>query len=164
METIIVLVLIAIVIIVLKQISQKGATSTKSTNRAKTYAYEVKNRIMTERELIFYDKLNNVVHAKYAVIPQAHLSAFLNHKVKGQNWKGAFSVINGKSVDYLLVDKNTQRPTIAIELDDYTHQSESRIQRDRKVEDIMQASGMRLVRFSDVNCTEDQIFSRLAQQ
>ncbi|MNY63208.1 hypothetical protein D3C86_2001380 [compost metagenome] len=91
------------------------------------------------------------------------MRAFLDHKIKGQNWRGAFSVINGKSVDYLLVDKTTQKPVIAVELDDYSHQSSSRIERDRKVENIMEASGMRLVRFSDVNASEDQIYSKLAQ-
>lgn len=162
METLYVVALIAFVITALVINGQKGNLSTKSARVPSIYTYEVKNRIMTERELIFYDKLNNVVHSKYAVVPQVHLSAFLDHKIKGQNWKGAFSVINGKSVDYLLVDKNTQRPTIAIELDDYSHQSNARIERDRRVEDIMSRSGMRLVRFSDVNVSEDQIFSRLS--
>lgn len=163
METLYVVALVAFVITAIVINSQKGSFPTRSKKEQPIYTYEVKKTIMTERELVFYDKLNNVVHSKYAVVPQAHLSAFLNHKVKGQNWKGAFSVINGKSVDYLLVDKVTQRPSIAIELDDYSHQSNARIERDRKVEDIMNKSGMRLVRFSDVNASEDQIFSRLAQ-
>lgn len=162
METLIVIALLIGAIIAAVQSLKKSPDIT--VKKQTVYKYEVKSRIMTDRELIFFEKLTNVAGSKYAVIPQVHLSAFLNHKVKGQNWKGAFSVINGKSVDYLLVNKNTKQPAIAVELDDYTHQSEARIERDRKVEDIMTQSGMRLVRFSDVNTTEDQIFSRLAGQ
>lgn len=161
METLIVIVLVVVIIVM----SRSFASSTHIIEKKQTtYTYEVKSKIMTERELYFYEKLTNVAGAKYAVVPQVHLSAFLNHKIKGQNWKGAFSVINGKSVDYLFVDKSTQKPAIAIELDDYSHQSDARIERDRKVENIMAASGMRLVRFSDVDATEEQIFDRLSQQ
>lgn len=161
METLIVIaVLIGAIVAAVQSLKKSTDVTIKKQN---AYKYEVKSKIMTDRELIFFEKLTNVAGSKYAVIPQVHLSAFLNHKIKGQNWKGAFSVINGKSVDYLLINKNTKQPTIAIELDDYTHQSEGRIQRDRKVEDIMNQSGMRLVRFSDVNASEEQIFSRLSQ-
>lgn len=162
METLIVIVII--IAAIAAAVRSLGGSTESAVKKQNSYKYQVKSKMMTERELIFYEKLTNVAGSKYAVVPQVHLSAFLDHKIKGQNWKGAFSVINGKSVDYLFVDKSTQRPAIAIELDDYSHQSDARIERDRKVENIMAASGMRLVRFSDVNTTEEQIFDRLSQQ
>lgn len=162
METIIIIVLVVFVIVVLNKLNKKTISATSLAKEATIYSYEIKNTIMTERELFFYEKLTNVAGAKYAVVPQVHLSAFLDHKIKGQNWKAAFSVINGKSVDYLFVDKATQKPTIAIELDDYSHQSSVRIERDRKIENIMTASGMKLVRFSDIETSEEQIFDRLS--
>ncbi len=163
METFIIIAAAVVVIAVISFLRTYAAYLPDVSKTKNTYRYEVKNKLMTQRELLFYAKLTNVAGDKYAVVPQVHLSAFLNHKIKGQNWKGAFSVINGKSVDYLFVDKSTQKPTIAIELDDYSHQSEARIERDRRVENIMTTSGMRLVRFSDVNISEDQIFTRLIE-
>lgn len=162
METLIVIVVA--VAVVVAAVRSFGGSTQNAVKKQNSYRYQVKSKMMTERELIFYEKLTSVAGSKYAVIPQVHLSAFLDHKIKGQNWKGAFSAINGKSVDYLLVEKSTHKPAIAIELDDYTHQGTERIERDRRVEDIMTMSGMRLVRFSDINASEDQIFSRLAQQ
>lgn len=157
------LIIIAVIIgAIVAAIRSLGSNTKSSVKKQISYTYQVKSKMMTERELVFYEKLTNVAGSKYAVVPQVHLSAFLDHKIKGQSWKGAFSVINGKSVDYLLVDKNTQKPTIAIELDDYSHQSDARIERDRRVEDIMKSSGMRLVRFTDVNASEDQIYTRLS--
>ena len=60
------------------------------------------------------------------MFPQVHLSALLDHKVKGQDWRIAFRHINGKSVDYVLCDKATLQPVYAIELDDYTHEPRTR--------------------------------------
>lgn len=161
METLIIATAVVVIVIVSFLRSYARYLPAPVKKKSVVYAYEIKNKMMTERELFFYEKLTNVAGSKYAVVPQVHLSAFLNHKIKGQNWKGAFSVINGKSVDYLFVDKATQKPAIAIELDDYSHQSDARIERDRKVENIMTASGMKLVRFSDVNISEENIYSRL---
>ncbi len=159
-----VLIIVAVIVgVIIAAVRSLGGSTQGGVKKQSSYKYQVKSKIMTEREIIFYEKLNHVAGAKYAIVPQVHLSAFLDHKIKGQSWRGAFSVINGKSVDYLLVNKDTLKPTIAIELDDYTHQSDARIKRDRKVEDIMKNSGMKLVRFSDVHASEDQIFDRLSQ-
>lgn len=71
------------------------------------YSYLSKKQIMTNAEKVFYDKLLTTLGDRHYIVPQAHLSMFINHKVKGQNWKGAFSMINGKSVDFLVVEKTT---------------------------------------------------------
>ena len=60
---------------------------------------------MTQHELIFYKTLLEAVSG-CVIIPQAHLSMFLDHKVYGQNWSRAFSRINGKSVDFLICTNN----------------------------------------------------------
>lgn len=113
------------------------------------YQYQKKEAVMTNAEARFFEKLTEVIGKRFIVIPQAHLSTFINHKVKGQNWKGAFSVINGKSVDFLLVEKNTLKPVVAIELDDWSHKKEDRILRDEKVKKILDESGVLLIRFDN---------------
>lgn len=113
------------------------------------YSYTVKNQIMTNAEKVFYDKLLAAADDMYYVVPQAHLSMFIDHKVKGQSWKAAFSTINGKSVDFLLVEKATQKPVLAIELDDFTHSRPERVRRDAIVKEILERAGIPLQRYAD---------------
>ena len=90
-------------------------------------------------------------------MPQAHLSSFIDHRIKGQNWDAAFSTINGKSVDFLLIEKNTLKPILAIELDDWSHKREDRIARDEKVKNILQQADIRLARFDNPDISEQTI-------
>ena len=53
METLYVVALVAFVIAALVISGQKGNLSAKATKTPPVYTYEVKNRIMTDRELIF---------------------------------------------------------------------------------------------------------------
>lgn len=93
--------------------------------------------------------LTEVATGRYAVFPQVHLSALLDHTVKGQDWRAAFRHINGKSVDYVLCDINTLQPVYAVELDDPTHQRDDRIERDSEVERIFSDAQLPLVRFTN---------------
>lgn len=117
---------------------------------------------MSKVEGEFFIKLERVVQERYYVFPQVHLSAILDHRIKGQEWKYAFRHINGKSVDYVLCNKNTLEPTYAIELDDYTHDKADRRERDIEVERIFEAANLPLVRFRNKDISEDEIIQALA--
>ena len=110
------------------------------------YHYFAKNYIMTQRESEFFKQLNEMLGSKWYIVPQVHLSALLNHKVKGQNWNAAFKHINGKSVDYVLLSKETMKPVCAIELDDSSHYRDNRIERDMEVERIFATAKIPLAR------------------
>jgi hypothetical protein len=101
---------------------------------------------LTEFERNCFNALVKVVGDKYWVFPQVHFSAFLNQKVIGQSWRGAFSHVNGKSVDFLLCTKETLLPTLAIELDDTTHESYDRRARDIEEERMFNVAGVPLLR------------------
>lgn len=120
------------------------------------YQYTAKQYIMTRAETDLFRKLYNSVNEKYFIFPQIHLSTILNHKINGQNWRGAFSHINGKSVDYVLCDKNTLGLICAVELDDYTHNNVDRVERDHEVEKILKNAGIPLVRLYDFNNRSDE--------
>jgi len=110
------------------------------------YVYAKKACAMTQHELIFYKTLLEAISG-CVIIPQAHLSMFLDHKVYGQqNWSRAFSRINGKSVDFLICTNN-MKPLIAIELDDNTHDRPDRQKRDIFVNSIISNANMPLLRF-----------------
>jgi len=147
METLVYLVLFIIIIIAAIK-SSVGKLNDNSV-KGSQYNYRAKEYFMTKSESEFFRMLDQAVGDKYYIFPQAHLSAILNHKVPGQNWKYAFRHINGKSVDYVLCNKQTLKTVYAIELDDYTHNYTDRQERDGEVERMLSTAGIQLIRVGD---------------
>ena len=112
----------------------------------KDYKYCRKLYLVTRSELQFFKTLLSVVNQFYYVILQVHLSILLNHKTWGQNWKGALSRIDRKSVDYVICGRENLVPISAIELNDKSHARGDRVKRDRWVEQILKDAGLSLVR------------------
>ena len=135
-----------VIIIIFALVAIRVKTNNNIAKKPKReYVYTKKACVMTQHELIFYKTLLEAVSG-CVIIPQAHLSMFLDHKVYGQNWSRAFSRINGKSVDFLICTNN-MKPLIAIELDDNTHDRPDRQKRDIFVNSIISDANMPLLRF-----------------
>lgn len=100
---------------------------------------------MTAHEREFYGKLFRAVGQQYLIFPQLNLDKLLNHRIKKQYHDAAFKSIRAFSVDYVLCDTNF-RILCAIELDDSTHNQESRRRRDGAVNQVLAAAGLPLVR------------------
>lgn len=120
--------------------------TTLKRHSASKFSYTKKKYFMTRAENEFYNALVTGVGNDFYIFAQVHLPTLLDHKVKGQNWQGAFSHINRKSVDFVLCDKSYISPILAIELDDKSHLSEDRRERDGEVERILSEAGMPLIR------------------
>lgn len=75
---------------------------------------------MSPSERLFFEKLKSVVGDRYDIYPQVNLDKIFNVRYQG-NWcikKIAKSMIDRKSIDFLITIKETQSPFIGIELDD----------------------------------------------
>lgn len=135
------------------------------STREKKYIYKAKMYMMTRAEIDLYKKLIHICGSKYIVVPQAHLSAIFDHKIKGQNYKAAFFHINGKSVDYVLLDSRDYKIKYAIELDDYTHNQKDRIKRDAEVNRIFKEANLPLIRLKNtLNKDCNQIIIDITKQ
>jgi len=156
-----ILVVVVVAGLLILKIKLSSTSEKRKVFKNNTYSYIAKLLPMSETEAVFFKKLNSVVQERYYVFPQVHLSAFLDHKIKGQDWTFAFRHINGKSVDYILCDKMTLRPTYAIELDDYTHERRDRAERDVEVERIFKEAKLSLVRFTNKDVSEAEIIQAL---
>lgn len=111
------------------------------------YDYVAKPSIMTVSEQAFYKTLSTAIGQEYLIFAQVRLSALVNHKVQnGQFWKAALAHINQKSVDYVLVDRETLATKLVIELDDKSHEREDRMSRDTEVERILKDASVPLLR------------------
>ncbi len=113
------------------------------------YGYVKKQYFMSKPENELFQLLSKEFANEYVVFAQVHLPTIVNHKIKGQNWKGAFSAINRKSVDFVLCDKVYLAPKLAIELDDKSHDEEDRKERDVFVELVLEGAGMPLLRIKN---------------
>jgi hypothetical protein len=161
MENYFILGLVVVAAILISRLSAHSR-STKKVFKNNIYSYTAKSSLMSKTESDFFVKLERAVSERYYVFPQVHLSAILDHHVKGQEWKYAFRHINGKSVDYVLCSRATLKPTYAIELDDYTHDKPDRRERDSEVERIFEAANLPLVRFRNKDVSESDIIRALA--
>lgn len=112
------------------------------------YKYYAKSYVMTSRENECFKTLNEIFSSKWFVVPQVHLSALLDYRVKGQNWNAAFRHINGKSVDFVLIGKESYKVICAIELDDSTHSKRDRMERDAEIERMFKGARIPLARIT----------------
>lgn len=133
----------------------------KEVKKKSIYKYKRKDFLISRPEHEFFDILVELIGDKYHVFTQVHLPTILDNKIVGQNWKGAFSHINGKSVDFVICDKSYIKPLLAIELDDRSHERSDRIERDSEVERMLQEAGMPLLRFGNNGSFNKEEIKRL---
>jgi very-short-patch-repair endonuclease len=79
-----------------------------------------------------------------------------------RNW-ALLNKIDRKSVDFVLFDKSTLNPAIAIELDGSSHNSFSRQERDSFVDQVFSTAGVPLihVRRNDVGYNANDISTQI---
>jgi len=123
--------------------------TTSSKKTASKYSYTKKKYLISRAEHEFYTALVSAVGNDFYIFAQVHLPTLIDHKIKGQSWQGALSHISRKSVDFVLCDKSYISPVLAIELDDKSHLSEERQERDGEVERILSEAGMPLLRIEN---------------
>ena len=153
---ILVAIVVALVIVVsILKIKFEGGEDEK-----KLYQYKKKNFFLTRAEHECFDALTKAVGNEFIIFAQVHLPTLIDNKVVGQNWRGAFRHINGKSVDFVLCDKAYISPKLAIELDDKTHERPDRQERDREVERILKEAGVPLLRIENRGGFDSNEFSQ----
>lgn len=129
------------------------------------YSYSAKPHMMTQTEEKFFITLNEIFSQHFYIFPQVHLSKLLNHKIKNQSQYGAFLHINSKSVDFVLCRKTNLESVCAIELDDYTHNWNSRRERDDEVKRIFKQANFPLIRISNPqNLTHQEIIDLIRKK
>lgn len=128
--------------------------------QARKFLYSRKESLMTAAETKFFHRLQSVAGDRYYIFPQIHLSALLKNETKGKYWKAAFQRINHKSVDYVLAHKETLQVVYAVELDDWSHDSNKRKARDADVETMLAEAHIPLVRFRDVGAMSDDAIAQ----
>jgi very-short-patch-repair endonuclease len=139
-------IILIVVVIIIAALAEFFRRDHGLSTGPKGYLYKKKPFFLSRAEHECYDALLQAVGNDYLIFAQVHLPTIIDHKVKGQNWRGAFSHINGKSVDFVLCDKAYIAPKLAIELDDRSHERSDRKDRDQEVERVLKTAGVPLLR------------------
>lgn len=113
-------------------------TNNTKLNYQKTY---IKKSFMTNCEKEFYNKLKDL-NNDYLVIPQVNLATIINKKSKSLYQNELF-----KNIDFGIFDKNTMEILLLIELNDKTHNTYKRKQRDFNVKKICKSANIPLITF-----------------
>jgi len=129
----------------LKQLDEKDVS-----NPNYYLPYKIKSTIMSEHERLLFCNLRIILNPNYDVYPQVNLDKIfcVERQRAYKYYLGWLRRINQKSVDFLVVKKDTQSPVFAIELDDSTHEDEDRIDRDKFVGELFKRNNFPLVRFN----------------
>ena len=112
--------------------------------------YESKGTLVTPAERSFLGVLDQVVGQHYRIMAQVRVADVISVK-KGldkQSWGRAFGKIKAKHLDFVACDPNDLSIQFAVELDDSSHKRKDRVERDKFLNEAMQAAGIPLYRFT----------------
>ncbi|MBO4815876.1 MAG: DUF2726 domain-containing protein [Clostridia bacterium] len=103
--------------------------------------YYRRDYILTPTELKFYKILKNITDELNLVIcPQVSLYEIVRNKEHKD-----FNKIARKSIDFVITEQNL-KIKLCIELDDYTHNRQSRIYRDNFINEVFNATEVKILR------------------
>ena len=116
-----------------------------------------KKRIMTQCEQEFFKKLYNLLKEKYYIAFQVPLSSIVE-KISTDKYQNELY----RTIDYALIDKNTDETILLIERNDMSHLEEKRIERDKKVKEIGDNAGIKMIAFwTNKKYSDEEIISKI---
>lgn len=155
----IILLLIIVAVVYLWQKSKKAVNENNHINAVPKEETQVeiplekipyiRKNLMTKNEWSFYkqlkpvaDELNLSVLCKTRVADLVDIEKGLTKS----EWQTAFNRINKKHIDFILCKPENLYPILLIELDDSSHDTEPRKQRDEFIEKVLDKAGYKLLR------------------
>jgi uncharacterized protein DUF2726 len=144
-ESYIIVFLFVFTIIILNVI--KEVITKKEKKKRVTLKYNTVNSFMNKTEKEFFNILSNAVQDQYHVFSKVRiLDIFTIPKYLEYGHKQTLkNYVQSKHVDFLLCEKDTLKPIIAIELDGKSHLNQKRKERDELVDQVFESANMRLV-------------------
>lgn len=119
--------------------------------------YTAKDSIMTECERGFFEAIRKIVEPAYTVQPQVNLASVVNKESQSRYRNELF-----RNIDFGIFDRD-YRLRVLIEINDQTHTTQDRRERDQRVKAICDEAGIPLVAlWTKYGINEGYIRERLA--
>ena len=110
--------------------------------RVEPQHYRMAESLLTAEEARFYQRLRDAVGPMAVIQCKVRLADIL---IAPEGDSTAFRKVSQKHVDFLLCERITLKPLVAVELDDSSHMRADRIERDRFVNSAYQSAGLKLI-------------------
>ena len=124
-----------------------GKHSERRKPAQEAYPYQKSETLFSPAERSFLGVLQQAVGENAVVLGKVRVADVIEPK-KGMGrsaWQTAFNKIARKHLDFLLCDKNRLSPICAVELNDKSHNSERRQDRDEFLKGACEAAGVPLI-------------------
>lgn len=156
-----ILIFAGIALIYILSLSVKGLGLNGSSNERNTPSdLHIRRPFLTNRERVFYRKLENILDGRFKIMCQVRLVdvVSINPKYKtGGKGIGYFRRISQWHCDFVLID-NDFNVKCVIELDDKSHNRPDRIRRDKYFNLALKQAGVRLLRFNNIKDLDGDSF------
>lgn len=117
-----------------------------------------KKYLFTKNEFYFYKQLQKIAEEKNLIpLAKVRLADFIEVSNKSEYMK-YFAKIRSKHIDFLLLDKETLKIVVAIELDDNSHSNE----KDEFKNKLFEQINIPLIRCKGIGTVEEQLQTILA--
>jgi hypothetical protein len=137
----IILALVVIVAAVVLPLVLKQIAGNKPAAAA-NLPYRKKDYLLTAAERSFYEALCSVLDGQLLVFAKVRLADLVYMPKGTANRQTHFNRIQSKHVDFVLCTRDKLSPVLVIELDDASHEEESRRERDTFVDAALTAAGL----------------------
>lgn len=138
------LIIIILVVIGFKMLYYYLETNNIAITRVKETKYffdgKLKSSLATKTELVFYNKLKEILNVDYNIFSKVRLADLIYTKQYSE-----FNKVKSKHFDFILTDNNL-KPLIAIELDDKSHDNIKNKENDYKKNVIAESVGLKIIR------------------
>ena len=141
LQSLLPLFLLLLAIVVLAIIAKALVNLIAGKQSSNAFPYSKKESVMTHSEQKYFRKLEQQYGQSHFIFCQVALGRIIN-TTDQQNFYTYWNKINKKSIDFVLVDKQTLNTVKLIELNDYTHISAKRKQRDEYLRNVCEAAGL----------------------
>lgn len=135
-----------------KELNKKDKSPQKRKTSFDKILYRPR-KFQTDSEIKYFRTLEKKYGADYYIIPQVLLSCLVDVDIPKDYfaYKGYRSKIDKKTIDFVLFDKVSFMPVLAVELDDYTHERPDRHGRDIFVNAVLEKVGIKIERVNNIN-------------
>lgn len=104
------------------------------------FLYQLKSSLVTDTEMRYLECIKGVLPEGYLIQPQANLASFI-FRTDGAKYQNELF----RNVDFIITDL-FYKPLILIEINDQTHLSHDRVERDKKVNNICEEAGIPIIK------------------
>ena len=127
-----------------KLFNRKKEIQYAGPNHDNPLSYGKRDHFLSAAEISFYHVLKGVLGDDIELLCKVRLGDLFYVQRPHEN-KGARNRIDRKHIDFVLCEAKTMNPILGIELDDSSHERQSRKDRDQFVDDVFDKAGLKIL-------------------